>query len=183
MFNYAGTSRAGAGAATATPPSSGSIRQTNQQPSKPSMRRDLSNRSSKSIVGGGGSLWRVQWKMNARVLEPVRHRTRHRHCGRCTPSYSRMASDELISYLSWPRSPGHDSRSAISSAFPVLPRAKPRKNTRGDGGRGPGVRSRTPANIFLNFYATRPGNRPRTAPYLSHRSSFPSPSGSRSRFP
>ena len=115
MFNYAGTSRAGAGAATATPPSSGSIRQTNQQPSKPSMRRDLSKRSSKSIVGGGGSLWRVQWKMKARVLEPVRHRTRHRHCGRCTPSYSRMASDELISYLSWPRSPGHDSRSATSS--------------------------------------------------------------------
>ena len=71
MFNYAGTSRAGAGSTTATPPASGSIRQTNQQPSKPSMRRDLSNRSSKSIVGGGGSLWRVQWKMKARVLEPA----------------------------------------------------------------------------------------------------------------
>ena len=34
-----------------------------------------------------------------------------------------------ISYLSWPRSPGHDSRSAISSAFPVLPRAKPRSSS------------------------------------------------------
>ena len=91
MFNYAGTSRAGAGAATATPPSSGSIFQTNQQPSKPSMRRDLSNRSSKSIVGGGGSLWRVQWKMKARVLGPVWHRTRHRHCG-CTTAQSLLKS-------------------------------------------------------------------------------------------
>ena len=34
-----------------------------------------------------------------------------------------------ISDLSWPRSPGHDSRSAISSAFPVLPRAKPRSSS------------------------------------------------------